>query len=247
VNELLRQQGVMLDERLVRSGLRTITKSRVMAQRQQVCRLDWEARPDHYTLTDAELELLAERAAVHDAVILSDYAKGVIGQPVLDRMREVARRKTLFLAMDPKPKRALDVRGMHLLTPNRTEAVELSGLSQDAASAASLDDLCGAIQRRYDPEHLVVTLSEDGILLSSRSGDRRRFPTVAREVADVSGAGDTVVATLTAALAAGMAPADAVHLANVAAGLVVAKLGTATVTRAELATALEHETLASQG
>jgi D-beta-D-heptose 7-phosphate kinase/D-beta-D-heptose 1-phosphate adenosyltransferase len=236
---LLGRHGVALDERLVRSGLNTITKSRIMAQRQQVCRLDWEARPDRYALTAVELDLLAQRAAAYDAVILSDYAKGVISQPVINRLRELAQQKPLFLAMDPKPKRSLDVSGMHLLTPNRGEALELSGLSQEAA--ASLDDLCSAIQRRYDPEHLVVTLSEEGILLWSRTGARRRFPTVAREVADVSGAGDTVVATLTAALAGGVAPADAVHLANVAAGLVVAKLGTATVTRAELAAALERE------
>jgi D-beta-D-heptose 7-phosphate kinase/D-beta-D-heptose 1-phosphate adenosyltransferase len=244
---LLGQHGVTLDDRLVRPGLHTITKSRVMAQRQQVCRLDWEARPDRYALTATELDLLAERAAAHHAVILSDYAKGVIAQPVVDRLREVARRQGLFLAMDPKPKRALDVSGMHLLTPNRGEAIELSGLSADAAGAASLDELCEAIQHRYNPEHLVVTLSEEGILLWSRTGARRRFPTVAREVADVSGAGDTVVATLTAALAAGVVPADAVHLANVAAGLVVAKLGTATVTRAELATALERESVGGQG
>lgn len=242
---LLGRHGVTLDERLMRSGLNTITKSRVMAQRQQVCRLDWEAGPERYALASAELDLLAERAAAHDAVILSDYAKGVISQPVIDRLRKLAQQKPLFLAMDPKPKRSLDVSGMHLLTPNRGEALELSGLSPEAA--ASLDDLCSAIQRRYDPEHLVVTLSEEGILLWSRTGARRRFPTVAREVADVSGAGDTVVATLTVALAAGVAPADAVHLANVAAGLVVAKLGTATVTRAELAAALDREAAGRNG
>jgi D-beta-D-heptose 7-phosphate kinase/D-beta-D-heptose 1-phosphate adenosyltransferase len=233
VTGLLGRHGVALDERLVRFGLNTITKSRIMAQRQQVCRLDWEARPDRYALTAVELDLLAQRAAAYDAVILSDYAKGVISQPVIDRLRELAREKPLFLAMDPKPKRCLDVSGMNLLTPNRGEALELSGLSQEAAT--SLDDLCSAIQRRYDPEHLVVTLSEEGILLWSRSGVRRRFPTVAREVADVSGAGDTVVATLTAAMAAGVPAESAIHLANVAAGLVVAKLGTATITRAELA------------
>ncbi len=242
---LLGRHGVTLDGRLVRSGLNTITKGRVMAQRQQVCRLDWEARPEAYALRPAELDLLAERAAGHDAVILSDYAKGVIGQPVIDRLREVAAQRKLFLALDPKPKRELEVRGMNLLTPNRGEAVELSGLSPDAAAAAALDDACLAIQGRYDPEHLVVTLSEEGILLWSRNGARRRFPTVAREVADVSGAGDTVVATLTAALAAGLPAADAVHLANVAAGLVVAKLGTATVTRPELAAAMEREEAAS--
>jgi D-beta-D-heptose 7-phosphate kinase/D-beta-D-heptose 1-phosphate adenosyltransferase len=242
VAALLASQGVLLDPRLRRAGVSTITKSRVMAQRQQVCRLDWEAKPDQYTLQHPEaLELLADKAATYDAVILSDYAKGVIAQPVIDRLRALAQQRPLFLAMDPKPKRALDVRGMHLLTPNRGEAIELSGLAAEAATAASLDELCREIHMRYDPEHLVVTLSEEGILLSSRTGSHRRFPTVAREVADVSGAGDTVVATLTAALAAGVPPADAVHIANVAAGLVVAKLGTATVTRPELAHALRNE------
>lgn len=231
---LLAAKGVVLRPELVRRGVSTITKTRVMAQRQQVCRLDWEAAPENYALDAALLDLLAERARTHDAVILSDYAKGVIAQPVVDRVRQLARQHPLFVAMDPKPKRALDVSGLHLLTPNRGEAVELSGLSADAARNAPLEAICAGIRSRFDPEHLVVTLSEDGILLSSRRGEQRRFPTVAREVADVSGAGDTVVATLTAALAAGQPPADAVHLANVAAGLVVAKLGTATVTRDEL-------------
>ncbi len=236
---LLSARGVQLDARLRRPGISTITKCRVVAQRQQVCRLDWEARPDQYSLSQPEdLGLLAEKAAGYDAVILSDYAKGAISQPIIDCLRTVAGARPLFLAMDPKPKRALNLRGMNLLTPNRGEALELSGLLPDSTEAGSLEELCRHIHQRCEPEHLVITLSEEGILLSSRAGSHRRFPTVAREVADVSGAGDTVVSTLTAAMAAGIAPADAVHVANVAAGLVVAKLGTATVTRAELATAL---------
>ena len=239
VRDLLRQHGVSLRPELVLPELTTITKTRVVAQRQQVCRLDWEARPDRYALSPAQLELLAERAAAHDAVILSDYAKGVITQPVVDCVRKVARRRPLFIALDTKPKSPLEIRGLNLLTPNRGEALQLAGLDRDSAAAGSLDSVCRAIHERCAPEHLVITLSEEGMLWSARDGRSRRFPTLAREVADVSGAGDTVVATLTAAMAAGVAAETAIHLANVAAGLVVAKLGTATITRAELAAALE--------
>lgn len=238
VGDLLAGRGVAFRPELARRGVTTITKTRVMTQRQQVCRLDWEARPEHYALDPALLDLLAERVVAHDAVILSDYAKGVIGQPVVDRVRDLTRSRRLFVAMDPKPKRSLDVSGLNLLTPNRGEAVELSGLTDDLARTASIETICAEIRRKYDPEHLVITLSEEGILLSPRQGEHRRFPTVAREVADVSGAGDTVVATLTAALAAGQSPAASVQIANVAAGLVVAKLGTATVSRSELSLAL---------
>lgn len=238
VADLLGKSGVALSRKLARGGIKTITKTRIVAQHQQVCRIDWEERPDRYAFSADDIKLLQERLGDHDAVILSDYAKGAIDQRVVDCLVSAAQTQPLFLAMDPKPKRPLNLRGMHLLTPNRGEAIELSGLSSDSASP-SLEDLCVAIQSKYDPEHLVITLSEDGILLSSRTGDRRRFPTVAREVADVSGAGDTVVATLTAALAARVPPHDAVQIANVAAGLVVAKLGTATVTRSELSAAAQ--------
>ena len=241
VRALLQRQGVALRPELVRPEVATITKTRVVAQRQQVCRLDWEARPEHYALTPAQLELLAERAAAHDAVILSDYAKGGVTQPVVDCVRHLARRQPLFLALDTKPKAPLEIRGLNLLTPNRGEALQLAGLDRDSAAARSLEKVCQAVHERCSPDHLVITLSEEGMLWSSRQGDYRQFPTLAREVADVSGAGDTVVATLTAALAAGVPAEAAIHLANVAAGLVVAKLGTATVTRAELATALDRE------
>ncbi len=246
VGALLQRHGVLFHPELVRPELPTITKTRVVVQRQQVCRLDWEARPDRYALSPAQLELLAERAAAHDAVILSDYAKGVVTQPVVDCVRRIAGQKPLFIALDTKPKAPLEIRGLNLLTPNRGEALQLAGLDRDSAAAGCLETVCRAIHERCVPEHLVITLSEEGMLWSARDGRSRRFPTLAREVADVSGAGDTVVATLTAALAAGVPAETAIHLANVAAGLVVAKLGTATVTRAELATALEHEAVASQ-
>lgn len=241
VRALLQRHGISLRPELVRPEVPTITKTRVVAQRQQVCRLDWEARPDRYALTPAQLELLAERAAAHDAVILSDYAKGVVTQPVVDCVRSLARRQPLFIALDTKPRAPLEIRGLNLLTPNRGEALQLAGLERDSAAAGSLADVCRAVHERCEPEHLVITLSEEGMLWSSKQGDYRRFPTLAREVADVSGAGDTVVATLTAALTAGVPTEMAIHLANVAAGLVVAKLGTATLTRAELTVALARE------
>lgn len=239
---LLAQRGVAFDERLVRS-CPTITKTRVMAQRQQVCRIDWESEAEAYTLEETGLlALLAEKAARHKAVIISDYAKGLITQPVVDTLRKVRATHGIFLAIDPKPRRPLEIAGLDLLTPNRSEALELAGLPDAAGrDIASLEDVAQSIAVRYQPEYLVMTLSELGMLLRRPDGFTQHFATIAREVADVSGAGDTVISTLTAALAGGLAPAEAVHVANVAAGIVVGKLGTATVTRSELTEAMQAE------
>ena len=237
---LLQRRGVIFDPRLVRTAASTITKTRIVAQRQQICRLDREASPESYSLVAAGLlDLLAEKAVKYDAVIISDYAKGVISQPVIDTLRQVRAKHRTFLALDPKPVRPLDISGLDLITPNHGEALVLSGLSHHDRTDLGTEEMAAAILLRHRPECLVVTLGEKGMLLRTRLGLARHFPTVVRQVADLSGAGDTVIATLTAALAAGVAPEEAVAIANVAAGVVVGKLGTATITRKELMQALE--------
>lgn len=236
VQSLIRRAGIAFDDRFARPENSTITKTRIVAQRQQLCRLDKEAAPCTYSLSNpADLAWIKTAAQRHDAVIVSDYAKGTIEQPVIDALREVRksrRDRPLFLAVDPKPRRPLDLSGMDLLTPNRAEAQQLAGVNGD--SPTSLDQLAHQIGERHSPRTLVITLGDEGMLLRSSSGATRIVPTAAREVADVSGAGDTVVAALTAALAAGLDAESAVSLANVAAGIVVAKLGTATATREEI-------------
>lgn len=240
---MLAAQGVAFDGRLARPEVPTITKTRVVAQRQQVCRLDREGPPAGYAASTAGLlGLLAEKAAAHDAVILSDYAKGVIDQALVDALREVRRQRGTFLGLDPKPTRPLEIAGMDLLTPNRGEAVQLAGLPPAGRHWPSYDELVGKIMARHRPRRLVLTLSEQGMLLREEGGLSCLVPTVAHQVADVSGAGDTVMAVLTAAMAGGLAAVDAVRLANAAAGVVVGKLGTATLTRAELLAALAHDT-----
>jgi D-beta-D-heptose 7-phosphate kinase/D-beta-D-heptose 1-phosphate adenosyltransferase len=232
---LLRQRKVAFDPRLVRKGASTITKTRIVAQRQQICRLDREGRPESYSLVEAGLlGVLADKAAKYDAVILSDYAKGVISQPVLDALRQVRAAHRIFLALDPKPVRPLDIGGLDLLTPNQGEGLTLSGLAGSGRPDPGPEEIAAAILERHRPECLVMTLGEKGMLLRTRRGLGRHFPTRVRQVADLSGAGDTVIAALTSALAAGVAPEEAVMIANMAAGVVVGKLGTATVTRQEL-------------
>jgi D-beta-D-heptose 7-phosphate kinase/D-beta-D-heptose 1-phosphate adenosyltransferase len=237
---LLQQQKVGFDPRLACARAPTITKTRIIAQRQQVCRLDKEADPEAYSIMGAGLlSLLVEKAPRYDAVILSDYAKGAISQPILDALRQVRAEHRTFLALDPKPLRPLEIGGMDLLTPNYRESIVLSGLGDHGWKHPGLEEISAAILARHNPGCLVMTMGDKGMLLHLRNGQPRHFPTVVRQVADVSGAGDTVISTLTAAIAAGVAPDEAVAIANAAAGIVVGKLGTATATREELAQALE--------
>ncbi|MFP4069898.1 MAG: bifunctional heptose 7-phosphate kinase/heptose 1-phosphate adenyltransferase [Opitutales bacterium] len=215
----------------------TILKTRVVVQRQQLCRLDREAKPNAYHLEHlADRPEFAELIRGADAVLFSDYAKGVLSDPLLRSIREIAAgmERPPLLAMDPKPSRRLDLSGLGLLTPNRGEALRMAGFHD--APDADFDDeaVCRAILRTYRPERLVITLGAEGMLLVDRGEILGRIETEAREVFDVSGAGDTVVATLTAALAAGLPLSEAAALANRAAGIVVGHLGTRPISSAEL-------------
>lgn len=240
LESLFKQQNVLFDPRLACASAPTITKTRIIAQRQQVCRLDREAGPEAYSIEAAGLlGLLAEKAAQYDAVIISDYAKGAINQAVINTLREVRAKHRTFLALDPKPLRPLEITGLDLITPNYGEGVIMSGLTIHDRKSPPIEAIATAIFERHRPECIVMTLGEKGMLLRTKDGKGRLFPTMVRQVADVSGAGDTVISTLTAAIAGGLPPDAAVEIANAAAGVVVGKLGTATVTRAEIAQALD--------
>ena len=237
LRDLLTQNNIHSERCVTSSAAPTIVKTRVMARMQQVCRIDREGARAHYG-REAEEGLLAKVAealvGVH-AIILSDYAKGAINQTVLDGILAAAKQQNILVAVDPKPARQLDLRGVGLLTPNRHEALELAGLPEPVKGEDyPLAGVCGRIHEKFHPALLVVTLGADGMALSRAGRVEQVIPTAAREVYDVSGAGDTVIATLTAALAAGADAAEAVHLANHAAGVVVSKIGTAVVTPDEL-------------
>jgi D-beta-D-heptose 7-phosphate kinase/D-beta-D-heptose 1-phosphate adenosyltransferase len=230
---ILEASGVRLEDWGRSTQAPTIVKSRIVARNQQVCRIDREASREHYsvgTLDPGMRTLLAEAVDSSDAVILSDYAKGMIKQPLIGTVIEMAAKRGVLVAADPKPSQPLSYRGIGLLTPNRQEAVRMAGLEDfDLRDTVPLEEVCRLVHERHAPEILAVTLGPEGMALSENGMITGRFPAAVREVFDISGAGDTVIATLTAALAAGAVPVEAARLANRAAGLVVSKFGTAPV------------------
>jgi D-beta-D-heptose 7-phosphate kinase/D-beta-D-heptose 1-phosphate adenosyltransferase len=213
----------------------TILKTRVLVQHQQLCRLDREATPDDYQLAaDSAETLLKREIKACDAIILSDYAKGILNDSVVERITRLARAAGKFVALDPKPKRQLAFRDLDLITPNKREALQLAGIDWAPHTPFPASEVCARLHARYATKHVVITLGEDGMLLSTGGKIVKTIPTAAREVYDVSGAGDTALAALVLALSAGAKLETAAHFANAAAGVVVGKLGTATVTPKEL-------------
>jgi len=208
-------------------SLPTTVKLRVIARQQQLLRIDFETRPSQEVLA-AKLKDFGDRVRDADVVVLSDYGKG--GLAHIGSMIEQARAAGRKVLVDPKGEDWAKYRGATLVTPNRAELREVAGRwTSDADLAARADKL----RRELDLEALLVTRSEEGMSLFTADG-AVHIPAVAREVFDVSGAGDTVIATLAALVAAGAPLADAMAIANQAAGVVVGKLGTAVVHPSEL-------------
>ena len=207
--------------------LSTTVKLRVVGHQQQLLRIDFERAPSKEALAEklGEYERLVDEA---DAVVLSDYGKG--GLAHVTRMIELARAHGKPVLVDPKGSDYARYRGATVLTPNRSEFREVAGRWTDEADLAAR---ARKLRADLDLEALMVTRSEEGMSLFT-AADSRHEPTRAREVYDVSGAGDTVIATLSLMVAAGASLASAMRVANHAAGIVVGKLGTAVVHREEL-------------
>ena len=220
----------------------TIVKTRVLVQHQQLCRLDRESPQGHYAISGTQaVTLLGDAIRQADAVILSDYAKGILSDELVARVTKLARAAGKLIALDPKPKRKLAFRDLDLITPNKREALQLAGLEPVPHAPFPAAAVCQRLHKLYGTRNLVITLGEDGMLLSRDGQVLRTIPTAAREVFDVSGAGDTALAALVLALAAGTSLETAAHFSNAASGVVVGKLGTATVTPAELMAYVAHE------
>lgn len=225
--ELLDEPGIT--QNFVRSpAIHTTQKIRLVSQRQQLLRMDVETEPPPDCV--AALGALARELSVrHRWVLLSDYGKGALGdaQALLAHCHEQGCR----VLVDPKRKDLSAYRGAWLLKPNLAELREAVG---DWAGEAQLCERLAELQRQLDIEHVLLTRGEEGMSLYSRGGLCLHVPTEAREVYDVSGAGDTVLAALACSLARGEPLEQAVRTANRAAGLVVGKFGTASVTPEEL-------------
>ena len=220
--------GLLQDAGIDTSGVqreaayRTTVKSRIIARNQQVVRVDREQKPP---MTGARaacaIAQLDGMVAGVDAIVVADYGKG-------------------FLTLDPHPHTSLSWRGVTAVKPNRMEAFLAAGLPPAEPVTPVLSDLAlleagRRLRQLWQAENLLITLGEHGMLLFAGAAPPSHTPTRAKDIFDVSGAGDTAIAVLTLGLAAGATPAEAAELANRASGIAVGKLGTATVTAAELA------------
>ncbi len=236
--DMLGKDGIETSGVLVDASRPTTEKTRLVAGTQQIVRVDWEdARPVDSKWAGRCLELLASRVAHAQALILSDYGKGVLSSEVLAGAIRLAREHKVPVLVDPKGNDYRRYRGATLVTPNRKEAEEALG-----RKLAALDELprAGAdLLEVAQLEAVVITLGPQGMFHMHRGGATKHVPTVAKSVFDVTGAGDTVISHLALGLGAGLTLEVAAELANHAAGIVVGKRGAASVTRAELFDALD--------
>jgi len=226
MENMLREMGI--DSHLNRDpSIATIVKLRVIGRQQQLVRIDFEEAPTDTVLRD-KLTQFNSLVADYDVIVFSDYAKG--GLVNVAEMIATAKKLGKRILVDPKGDDFTRYAGASILTPNKSEMVRIVGQWKNE------EDLTARAQKlrtELDLEALLLTRSEEGMSLY-RDGEVTHFPTMAREVFDVSGAGDTVIGTLAVMLGAGASLVDAVTMANRAGGIVVGKLGTATVTREEL-------------
>lgn len=236
---LLTETGVNVDGVVTAAGRPTTTKMRVIAHSQQVVRADSEVTADiDGEIESRVLEDLRRAISESDVLIVSDYGKGVVTGRTLESAIEAARRAEKKVCVDPKESHFGSYVGVTAITPNQKEAGEAVGVR--ITDEASLLKVGWELRDSLEAECVVVTRGEQGMSLFLAGGDVVHLPTVAREVFDVTGAGDTVVSTLGVALAAGASMVEAAVIANHAAGLVIREVGTASVGRAEIERSFEE-------
>lgn len=233
IKKKLKECDVSGEGLIVESSRQTSKKTRIVAGHQQVVRFDMETKAAISSQTTRDiLHYVKQHWSSLDAVIVSDYGKGVIHPLLLDELRCFHQKNPKLISVDPKERNMEFYRGFSLITPNKKEAAFAA-----QKSIETLEDLKEAgrkIIHHLQCENLVVTLGAEGMALFKKEGEFLKVPTFAKEVFDVSGAGDTVVSVLTLALSSGASLNEAVVLANYAAGVVVGKVGTATISALEL-------------
>jgi rfaE bifunctional protein kinase chain/domain len=239
---LLRQQRIAPAHLLEDPSRRTVLKERIVSDRQQLLRIDYESAHAASDAVRRKLVASVRRlvASGLDAVVIEDYAKGLLGEETIREIVAIARKKGKLVAIDPNLKTPIaHYRGASVLTPNTHEAEALSGIK--IADQATLERAGRALLKATGAEHVVITLGKEGMAIFSKGQPIiRQIATYAREVYDVSGAGDTVISVLALALCSGAEIEEACVLGNLAAGVEVGKRGTATVTVAEIRGALDY-------
>ncbi|HPP30372.1 MAG TPA: PfkB family carbohydrate kinase [bacterium] len=232
LKDVLREKGITSS--LLERDVPTTTKTRVIARTQQVARID---REEVKKLTDDEIfrvgKILGEKGIYAKGMIISDYNKGFITKGLINIFLKFKKRYSKILTVDPKVEHFPYYKNVTCITPNRAEASEFLHIKEPEASE-DIEKLGQRIMKRLRCEHLLITLGKDGMMLFEREGNVIHIPTVAREVFDVTGAGDTVIAVFTLSLSAGASVVEAAIISNIAAGITVAKLGTASTSQNEL-------------
>jgi len=242
----LKERNIQTDGILSYDSLQTTVKTRVVAERQQIVRVDREdlLEPSSDILKDLCRKIAGLMGGV-DGVIIEDYGKGVISQGVVDSAMSASRGSKIPVGFDPKDNETLKMKGITLATPNYKEACAAAGLKEavirrEPEADPILKEAGDILLEKWDPKLLIITLGAHGMYLVAKREKPQIIPTRAREVFDVSGAGDTVISAAFLALVGGASHYDAASLANYAAGVVVGKLGTATCTPEELIEYMEQ-------
>jgi len=240
LRESLDEQGIETSGLVVDSTRPTTLKTRIVAHHQQIVRFDREkAEPLPPPATEELKEYCRTKIREVSAVIFEDYGKGVLSQGLLDNLQRLARAHRKITAADPNPRNSLRYSGLTAITPNRSEAFAAAGVPptepvEDVLHDKPLMRVGRILLHQWKVENLLITLGEHGMCLFRSGKLPHHIPTVAREVFDVSGAGDTAIASFVLALSAGATPPAAAEISNHAAGVVVGKVGTATCSPEEL-------------
>ena len=239
LSSLLREDGISVEGIFSDPSAPTIVKTRIIAQRQQVVRVDRERRTIAGSSRGDIMEKARTLVASADAVLFEDYGKGFLDQPFIDGILKCAATQGILVTCDPNPKNPLEWPGIATIKPNRSEAFAAAGIPitppiHPVEEDSALLEVGTKLLERWNAGAILITLSEQGMILFRQNQPPYHTPTRAREIYDVSGAGDTVISLYTISLAAGATPEEAAEIANHAAGVVVGKLGTATCSRGEL-------------
>ena len=240
--DMMKKQGVNTDNIIVDEHYLTIEKQRIIADSQQLVRVDYEDKESvpkgiHECITKSILSKIENKEC--DAVIFEDYAKGLLTSKMINSVIEAAKSKNIPVVLDPHPSRELDVQGLTLMTPNVSEAFTLAGayhkdISDPVCKDTALNEVAEKLSLEWDVKQLLITLGAKGMALFEQGKDMIHIPTRAKEVFDVTGAGDTVIASYTLALLGGATGGEACEISNHAAGIVVGRIGTSSVTPEEL-------------
>ncbi|NQU94997.1 MAG: D-glycero-beta-D-manno-heptose-7-phosphate kinase [Candidatus Omnitrophica bacterium] len=236
----LEHRGVNIDGVFKDSQRPTILKTRVIAHQQQVVRIDREKiDPIRDNIVKKVTTFIEDTIDEMDGIIVEDYGKGLITPKLLDKIVPLAKKKKKIIAVDPKEEHFAYYKGVTLLTPNNAEAAKAAGFA--IKDKTSLKKAGFELLKKLKARIILITLGEDGMMVFEQGKPPKKIETIAQEVFDVSGAGDTVASTYTLSLISGANPIQAAHVANCAAGIVVGKIGIAVVTQDEVIKRIKEE------